>query len=117
MKIQKGDIVRIIAGKYKWNVTVDEKTGEETKTPFEGKVVKVLPKTESVIVEGANIVKRHVKKQGTVPGQIFEFEKPIPVSNVMLVCPDTKKPTRIGITRENGKKVRISKQSGKPIKN
>ena len=115
MKIQKGDIVRIIAGKYKYNTTVDEKTGEETKAPFEGPVVKVITKTNSVILEGANIIKRHIKKQGSTPGQILEIEKPIPISNVMLICPHTKKPTRISIQREGGKKIRISQKSGKAI--
>ncbi len=45
------------------------------------------------------MVTRHVKKQGTTPGQKIQFEKPIHVSNVMLVCPTTKKPTRIRIER------------------
>jgi len=67
-----------------------------------------------VIVEGVNIVTKHVKKQGTTPGQKVQFEKAIHVSNVMLICPTTKKPTRVRI--EQGKKTtRISKKSGKAI--
>ncbi len=65
-------------------------------------------------MEGANIVTRHIKKQGSTPGQKIQFEKPIHVSNVMLVCPDTKKPTRIRVVQ--GKKTeRISVKSGKKI--
>lgn len=61
-----------------------------------------------------NIITKHVKKMGTQKGQIVKLEKPIHVSNVMLVCPITGKPTRIGylVTKEKGgatKKVRISK--------
>lgn len=67
-----------------------------------------------LVVEGINIVTKHVKKQGTTPGQKIQFEKPIHVSNVMLMCPHTKKPTRIRI--EQGTKTsRISVKSGKAI--
>lgn len=77
-------------------------------------MLKAFPAKESVIVEGANIVTRHIKKQGSTPGQKIQFEKPIHVSNVMLVCPDTKKPTRIRVVQ--GKKTeRVSVKSGKKI--
>jgi len=117
MKIRKGDTVRIIAGKYQWNVVTDEKDPKAApkRIPFEGKVTKVLTDKDAVIIEGANLVKRHLKKQGSTPGQILTLEKPIPVSNIMLICPHTKEPTRIGIERKDGKKVRISKKAGKPI--
>jgi large subunit ribosomal protein L24 len=59
-------------------------------------------------------VTKHVKKQGTTPGQKIQFEKPIHVSNVMLVCPATKKPTRIRI-EQGARKSRISVKSGKAI--
>ena len=117
MKIRKGDTVRIIAGKYQWKVITDDKDPKASpkRVPFEGKVTRVFPDKGLVEVEGANIVKRHLKKQGSTPGQILEVTKPIPVSNVMLMCPHTKKPTRIGIERKDGKKIRISKQAGKSI--
>lgn len=85
------------------------------KVPFEGTVAKVLNDKDAVIIEGANVVKRHLKKQGTNPGQIISIEKPIPISNIMLICPHTKEVTRVGIERKNGKKVRISKKASKPI--
>jgi large subunit ribosomal protein L24 len=53
-----------------------------------------------------------MKKQGATPGQKVSYEKPIDVSNVMLVDPKTEKPTRIGYRIENGKKVRFAKKSG-----
>lgn len=82
--------------------------------PIEAKVLRTFPKDETVIVEGVNIVTKHIKKQGTTPGQKIQFEKAIHVSNVMLIDPQTKKPTRIRI--EQGKKTsRISVKSGKAI--
>lgn len=117
MKIRKGDTVRIIAGKYQWKVITDEKDPKAApkRVPFEGKVTRVFTDKNTVEVEGANIIKRHIKKQGSTPGQILEVTKPIPVSNVMLICPHTNEPTRVGIQRQDGKKVRVSKKAGKPI--
>jgi large subunit ribosomal protein L24 len=113
MKIHTGDLVRIIAGKNRYRIEAG-KDGAEKKVPVEAKVIRTLPKKDAVVVEGVNIVTKHIKKQGTTPGQKVQFEKPIHVSNVMLVCPTTKKPTRIRI--EQGKKtVRISQKSGKAI--
>lgn len=77
-------------------------------------MLKAFPKEQKVIVEGVNIVTKHIKKQGNTPGQKVQFEKAIHVSNVMLIEPSTKKPTRVRI--EQGKKTtRISVKSGKPI--
>lgn len=113
MKIHSWDIVRIIAGKNRFRVETN-KDGVEKRTPIEAKVLRTFPKESTVVVEGVNIVTKHIKKQGTTPGQKVQFEKPIHVSNVMLVCPTTKKPTRIRI--EQGKKTsRISVKSGKAI--
>ncbi len=59
------------------------------------------------------MVTRHMKRQGTTPGQKVIFEKSIDTSNVMIIDPKTDKPTRIGYKMENGKKVgRIAKKSG-----
>ncbi len=77
-------------------------------------MIKAFPDKSKVIVEGANIVTKHIKKQGTTPGQKVQFEKPIHVSNVMLICPDTKKPTRVRIV-QGTKTERISVKSGKKI--
>lgn len=80
-----------------------------------GEVLKVLPETNKVIVKDVNIVTRHMKKQGTTPGQIVKFEKAIDASNVSLVCPITDKITKIGfVTIEDKwvtKKFRYSKKA------
>ncbi len=97
MKIHTDDQVIVIAGKDK---------GKKSK------VVRAIPTENKVIVEGVNIITRHIKKQGSTPGQKVSYEKPINVSNVMLLDPKTGAPTRIGYKIENGKKVRITKKSG-----
>ncbi len=97
MKIHTEDTVVIIAGKDKGK---------------KAKVLRAFPSENKVIVEGVNIVTKHVKKQGATPGQIVKFEKPIDVSNVMLADPKTGEPTRVGYKIENGKKVRFAKKSG-----
>lgn len=105
MKIRTWDSVIVVSGKDKGK---------------KGKVLKVLPVTHKVIVEGINIATRHIKKQGTNPGQIIKMEKAVDVSNVMLECPMTGKPTRIGFVMidEKGvqKKFRYSKKAVKENK-
>ena len=93
MKIKSGDTVIVIAGKDKGKT---------------GKVIKTL-------VKDINIATRHIKKQGTQPGQIVQMEKPIDVSNVMYFDTKVNKPSRIGYALEGDKKVRISKKSGSKI--
>lgn len=101
MFIKKGDKVVVITGKDKGKV---------------GIVKQALPKEDRVVVEGVNIVKKHVKSSQEAPqGGRIEFEAPIHVSNVMLQDPETGKPTRVGFETKDGKKVRISKKSGKEI--
>lgn len=97
MKIHTDDQVIVITGKDKGK---------------KAKVIRAIPSDNKVIVEGVNIVTRHIKKQGTTPGQKVSFEKPVDVSNVMLLDPKTGAPTRIGYKLENGKKVRVAKKSG-----
>ena len=100
-KIKKDDTVLVIAGR------------ERGKS---GKVVRVLREEDRVIVERINMVKRHQKPQGQNPGGILEKEASLYLSNVMLVCPSTNKPTRVGRKRlENGKGVRVSRRSGEVI--
>lgn len=102
MKLKVGDKVRVIAGSSKGK---------------EGKIIKTLRKEDRVIVEGVNIVKKHKKGNGQETGGILEVEAPIHVSNVMMIDPKTKKPTRIGykINEESNKKERISKKSNEKI--
>lgn len=97
MKIKTGDIVVVIAGK------------ERNKT---GKVMRVLKKTDRVVVEGLNKVVRHMRKTKTQAGQKVSFEAPMHASNVMMIDPKTKKATRIGYkVNKEGKKERIAKKS------
>ena len=100
MKIKQGDKVVVIAGKDKGK---------------EGKVLKTLRNSSKVIVEGVNIVKKHIKPSGGEDGRIAEIEAPLHVSNVMLYDDKAKKGTRVGYEIKDGKKIRISKKSGKKI--
>jgi len=107
MRIRRDDTVRIIAGK------------DRGKT---GRVMRVDPKHERVYVEGANIIKRHTRprtlrdtQRAQEIGGIVEKEGPIHVSNVMLIDPDSGQPTRVGITHEGDRRLRVSKKSGKEI--
>ena len=107
MKIKTGDTVVVIAGKDSKTVT---KKGVESTT---GKVLKVYPETNKVVGEGVNKVKKHQKPtQQNTTGSIVEKEAPIDASNVMILDPKTKTPTRVGYKMENGKKVRYAKKSG-----
>lgn len=101
MNLKTGDKVVVIAGKDKGK---------------EGLIKKILKADNKVIVEGINIVKKHVKPNGGSAGSIEEMEAPIHASNVMIVDPKTKKGTRIGHTVDkNGKKIRISKKSNESL--
>ncbi len=98
LRIKKGDSVMVITGK------------DCNKT---GKVLRVLSKKESVLVEGLNIVKRHTKARGSEPGGIAEKEAPVHYSNVMLYCVKCSKPVRSKLkVLENGEKVRVCVKCG-----
>ena len=97
MKIKKGDQVVVISGKYKG---------------VKGQVLEARPSESRVVVAGVNRHKWHVKPTQNQPGHIIDREAPIHVSNVALVDPKTKKPTRVGYKVEKGKKVRVAKKSG-----
>lgn len=104
MKIKKGDTVLVIAGKDKG---------------AKGKVIQAYPEKDRVLVEGVNRIKKHTRisqnQRGAQSGGIVTQEAAIHVSNVMLVDGDGK-PTRVGKkTTEDGKRVRISRSSGKEI--
>lgn len=112
MQIKTGDTVVIIAGKDKF--TVDKK-GNKSQTT--GKVLKTYPKTDKVLVEGVNKIKKHIKPTQGQAGSIVEVEAPIHVSNVMLLDPKVSKPCRVSIvTNEKGDKIRVSKKSGYEFK-
>ena len=101
MFLKKGDKVRVMRGKD---------AGKE------GTVTKVLGKDDKVIVEGVNMIKKHEKPSTLNPqGGIVDKEAAIHVSNVMLLDPESNKPSRIGKEVKDGNKVRIAKKSGAAI--
>ena len=103
-KIRRDDEVLVISGK------------DRGKT---GRVLRVDPAKSRVYVEGLNIVKRHQRPsqvQGSTrpdaAGGVIEKEGPIHISNVMLIDPKDKKPTRVGVSREGGSRNRVTRRSG-----
>ena len=102
MKIKKGDKVQVISGAYKGTIA---------------DVTRVLPKENKVVVEGVNIIKKHMKPTQQDPdGKIIEREAPIHVSNVMLYHTKAKKASRVGYQVVDGKKVRVYKRTGNIVK-
>jgi large subunit ribosomal protein L24 len=102
-KIRRDDQVVVISGK------------DRGKT---GRVLRVDPKKSRVFVEGLNIIKRHQRptqvpnaQRAETIGGVIEKEGPIHISNVMLIDPKDKKPTRVGISREDGQRMRVSRRS------
>ncbi|MGL4584242.1 MAG: 50S ribosomal protein L24 [Flavobacterium sp.] len=101
LKIKTGDTVRVIAGDYKGT---------------EGKVVRILREKNKAIVEGVNIVSKHVKPSASNPqGGIVKKEAPIQISNLAIVDPKTNDITKVTIKNENGKNVRVSKKSNQVL--
>ena len=105
MKIKKGDHVIVVAGRDRGR---------------EGTVIASYPERQRVLVQGVNMVKKNTKvtqgMRGNKEGGIVHQEAPIHVSNVQIVDPDTKKPARVGYRiGEDGKKVRVSRPSGKEL--
>ena len=112
MRVKKGDLVQILAGKDRGK---------------QGRVLESRPTEGRVIVENLNLIKRHTKPRpvrdrsqmggaAIIPGGIIENPGAVDVSNVMVVCPTCKQPTRVGITRKEIKgeltRVRVCKRTG-----
>jgi large subunit ribosomal protein L24 len=106
VKIRKDDTVEVISGR-------------EADKGKRGKVIKVLPDEGKVVISGINIRKKHQKQvqaQGrTLKPGIIEFEAPLAIGNVMLVCPKCDNPVRVGIEREENESRRICKNCGAVI--
>lgn len=100
MKIKKDDTVIVLAGKDKGKT---------------GKVLKAMPKSNTVIVEGVNVQTKHQKQTQKAAAEIKHQEGPIDVSNVMYYDTKASKASRIGYKVEDGKKVRIAKATGAEI--
>jgi large subunit ribosomal protein L24 len=112
MKVKKGDLVQVLAGKDRGK---------------QGRVIESRPRDRRVIVENLNLAKRHTKPRPVrdttrmggaqiIPGGIIEKAMPLDVSNVMLVCPTCKQPTRVGVREKDIKgeivRVRVCKRPG-----
>ena len=118
LRIKKGDTVQLISGRSQKN------GGDRGKT---GRVIEVFPDSQRVLVEGVNRIKKHTKigqsNRGAKTGGIITTEAPVHVSNVQLVDPETKKPTRVGVRvetvdrdgRSKQVRVRVAKRSGKDL--
>lgn len=107
LRIRRDDQVVVISGKSKGRT---------------GKVLRVEPAAQRVYVEGCNVVKRHQRPNPAASpgspaaqGGVIEQEGPIHVSNVALVDPSDDKPTRVGVTREHGRRARVARRSGQQI--
>ena len=111
MRVKKGDLVQILSGKDRGK---------------QGRVLEARPRERRVLVENLNQVKRHTKPRPVrnasrmggpqvEPGGVITKSAPVPVSNVMVVCPVCKRPTRVGITLKESKsgssKVRVCKRA------
>ena len=112
LKIKKGDVVHVLRGKDRGK---------------EGRVIETLPKDGRVLVENINVIKRHQRPKpiqnasrmggaSIIPGGIIEKPAPMPVSNVMVVCPTCRKPTRVSTVSKTVKdktvRVRVCKNAG-----
>jgi len=100
-KIRKGDKVVVLSGKDKGR---------------SGEVLRVIPKDETAIVRGINVVVRHQRQTQAQEGGLIRKEAPIHLSNIALADPKDGKPTRVGFQiQADGKKVRVAKRSGEVI--
>jgi large subunit ribosomal protein L24 len=104
-KIKKGDTVEVVSGNDRG---------------LRGTVQRVLPRESRLVISGVNIVKKHQQPiragRGEVQAGVIEFEAPLHISNVMLVCPRCDERTRVGFTRqEDGRKVRVCRECGEAI--
>lgn len=101
MKFKKNDQIIITGGKDKGR---------------RGKIEKVFPKTDEVLVPGLNIFKRHLKKRDEKnKGGIIDFPRPIPTGRIALVCPKCQKVTRIGYVVTKGEKHRVCRKCTQKI--
>jgi large subunit ribosomal protein L24 len=106
VKIRKGDTVEVISGR-------------EVDKGKRGEVIRVIPDEQRVVVQGINVRKKHqrqVQTQGrTLSPGIIEFEAPVSIANVMLVCPKCDEPSRVSVQREDGEARRVCKNCGEFI--
>jgi len=105
MKIRRDDVVVAVSGRQ----AVKDKSGK----PITGKVLRVFPERGTALVEGFNLVKRHLRKSAKVPqGGIVEKEAPVRLCKLMLYCPECKKGVRVAIRRSAEGRVRTCRRCG-----
>ena len=96
MKLRKGDEVKVVIGKDKGKT---------------GKIEKVMPKENKILIQNINLYKRHLKARSQrEPSEIKTLVKPLSISNVRLICPKCHLPTRVGYVTEGDKKQRICRK-------
>lgn len=100
MKFKVGDTVLVTAGKDK---------GQQ------GKILRVLPKAGTVVVQGVNLYTRHRKPMGGQAGERVRRERALPLAKIAILNPETKLADRIGYKIEKGEKIRIFKKTGKTV--
>jgi len=100
-KFKLKDKVKITAGKDKGQT---------------GKIIKLLPKQDKVVVEGKNLYTRHLKATAGKPGSKVKLPRPIPTANIALICPSCQKTTRVGFDITQKPKIRICRRCGQVIK-
>ena len=104
LRIRRGDQVEVIAGNDKG---------------ARGEVLRIYPRKMRLVIEHVNVRKKHQRPvqagRGQVQPGIIQFEAPIHVSNVMLVCPNCSERTRVGVRRQEGRRIRVCKECGKDI--
>ncbi len=101
MKVKVNDKVLVVAGKYKGKI---------------GTVMRVFKKTGKITVEKINIITRHIKKTAERPGQRLKYEAPFNASNVMVICPNCNKTTRVAYSiPKTGKKYRVCKKCNESL--
>lgn len=95
-RLKKNDMVRVLRGRDRGK---------------KGKVLAVLPREGRIIVEGLNLVKKHVRaKRQNQKGQRVSIAAPLPIAGVQLICPQCKKAVRVGVTRANKQRQRVCKK-------
>jgi large subunit ribosomal protein L24 len=99
-KFKIGDLVKVTLGKDKGR---------------EGKIEKILPKKQAVVIPDINLYKKHVKGMGEQKGGIYKIPRPLAFGKIALICPKCKKPTRVGFKLIETEKRRICKKCGREI--
>lgn len=100
LKFKVGDQVVVTAGKDKGR---------------DGKIEKIFPKSARALIPGINLYKKHVKGVQGQKGGIYDVPRPLPFSNIAVICPKCKKPTRVGFKVLANEKARVCRKCGKEI--